>query len=51
MIYLIFDCVSANRAVQINEEFRDFARVKPQDLAHYDLNVATRKTLKLKGLL
>lgn len=51
MIYLIFDCVSANREITINEEFQDFARVKPQDLAQYDLNVATRKTLSLKGLL
>ncbi|MCC7968645.1 nucleoside triphosphatase NudI, partial [Escherichia coli] len=23
----------------------------PEDLVHYDLNVATRKTLRLKGLL
>ncbi|STF40428.1 NUDIX-family hydrolase [Escherichia coli] len=48
MIYLIFDCVSANREVKINEEFQDYAWVKPEDLAHYDLNVATRKTLRLK---
>lgn len=51
MIYLIFDCVSANREITINEEFQDFAWVKPQDLAQYDLNVATRKTLSLKCLL
>ncbi|HHV7384108.1 TPA: nucleoside triphosphatase NudI [Escherichia fergusonii] len=51
MIYLIFDCVSANREITINEEFQDFAWVKPQYLAQYDLNVATRKTLSLKGLL
>ena len=51
MIYLIFDCVSANREITINEEFQDFAWVKQQDLAQYDLNVATRKTLSLKGLL
>lgn len=48
MIYLIFDCVSANRDVKINEEFQDYAWVKPEDLVHYDLNVATRKTLRLK---
>ncbi|HAM7087213.1 TPA: nucleoside triphosphatase NudI, partial [Escherichia coli] len=46
-----FDCVSANRDVKINEEFQDYAWVKPEDLVHYDLNVATRKTLRLKGLL
>ncbi|HDX2529556.1 TPA: nucleoside triphosphatase NudI, partial [Escherichia coli] len=51
MIYLIFDCVSANREVKINEEFQDYAWVKPEDLVHYDLNVTTRKTLRLKGLL
>lgn len=28
MIYLIFDCVSANREVKINEEFQDYAWVK-----------------------
>ena len=51
MIYLIFDCISANRDVTINEEFQDYAWVKAEDLPHYDLNVATRKTLTLKGLL
>ena len=51
MIYLIFDCVSANREVKINEEFQAFAWVKAEDLGSYDLNIATRKTLTLKGLL
>lgn len=51
MIYLIFDCVAANREVNINEEFQAFARVKAEDLGTYDLNIATRKTLTLKGLL
>lgn len=51
MIYLIFDCVAENREVNINEEFQAFAWVKPEDLGTYDLNVATRKTLTLKGLL
>ena len=51
MIYLIFDCVAANSEVNINEEFQAFAWVKPEDLGTYDLNVATRKTLTLKGLL
>lgn len=51
MIYLIFDCISENRDVEINEEFQDFAWVSPQDLPRYDLNVATRETLSLKGLL
>lgn len=51
MIYLIFDCISANREVVINEEFQDYAWVSPSDLTKYDLNVATRRTLSLKGLL
>ncbi|MCX9033833.1 nucleoside triphosphatase NudI [Citrobacter portucalensis] len=51
MIYLIFDCVAANREVKINEEFQAFAWVKPEDLGAYDLNIATRKTLTLKELL
>lgn len=51
MIYLIFDCVSANREVIINEEFQDYAWVKPHDLHRYDLNEATRNTLAQKGLL
>ena len=51
MIYLIFDCVAANREGKINEEFQAFAWVKPEDLSAYDLNIATRKTLTLKGLL
>ena len=51
MIYLIFDCVAANREVNINEEFQAFAWVKAEALGTYDLNIATRKTLTLKGLL
>ena len=51
MMYLIFDCVAANREVNINEEFQAFAWVKAEDLGTYDLNIATRKTLTLKGLL
>ena len=51
MIYLIFDCVAANREVNINEEFQAFAWVKAEDLGTYDLNIATRKTLTLKVLL
>lgn len=51
MIYLIFDCVSTNRDIRLNDEFQDYAWVKPEELALYDLNVATRHTLTLKGLL
>ena len=51
MIYLIFDCVAANRDIVLNEEFQDLAWVKPDAFPHYDLNVATRATLTQKGLL
>ena len=51
MIYLVFDCVSTNREIVLTDEFQDYAWVKQEDLASYDLNVATRKTLTLKGLL
>ena len=51
MIYLIFDCVSANRDVTFNEEFQEIAWVKPEALASMDLNVATRETFRQKGLL
>lgn len=51
MIYLIYDCISANREVTINEEFQAYAWVTPQELHRYDLNEATRQTLAQKGLL
>ena len=51
MIYLIFDCVAANRDIALNEEFQAHAWVKPEDFPNYDLNVATRATLSKKGLL
>ncbi len=51
MIYLIFDCHAANREIAFNEEFETVAWVRPEDLASYDLNEATRITLKAKGLL
>ena len=51
MIYLIFDCVSANRDITFNEEFQEVAWVKPEALADMDLNVATRETFRQKGLL
>ncbi|MFE4112204.1 nucleoside triphosphatase NudI [Kosakonia sp. YIM B13611] len=51
MIYLIFDCISVNREVSINDEFQDYAWVMPADLHRYDLNDATRNTLRMKGVL
>ncbi len=49
MIYLMFDCVSANRQVTFNEEFQDVAWVKHAELGNYDLNEATRITFNKKG--
>lgn len=51
MIYLIFDCHAGNRDISLNDEFEDFAWVRPEQMADYDLNVATRTTLAAKGLL
>ncbi|MMZ70607.1 Nucleoside triphosphatase NudI [compost metagenome] len=51
MIYLIFDCISANRDVTFNEEFQEIAWVAPESLNTLDLNEATRLTFKQKGLL
>lgn len=51
MIYLIFDCRAANRAVDINDEFEDYAWVRKGEFESYDLNAATRTTLAAKGLI
>ena len=51
MIYLIFDCISANRDVTFNEEFQEVAWVKPESLGELDLNEATRMTFTQKGWL
>ncbi len=51
MVYLIFDCHAANRDIGLNDEFEDFAWVRPEQLADYDLNDATRTTLAARGLL
>ena len=47
----MLDCPRSDREITLNDEFQAYAWVKPQDLHRYDLNVATRKTLTLKGLL
>ncbi|WP_312996624.1 nucleoside triphosphatase NudI [Leclercia sp.] len=51
MIYLIFDCVTANREIAFNEEFQEIIWVAPEALAALDLNEATRITFAQKGLL
>lgn len=51
MIYLIFDCISANRQVTFNDEFQEVAWVRLEALKALDLNEATRITFAQKGLL
>ncbi|MFD1801182.1 nucleoside triphosphatase NudI [Mixta tenebrionis] len=51
MIYLIFDCISANREITFNEEFQEVAWVSAEALKEKDLNEATRITFAQKGLL
>lgn len=51
MIYLIFDCLSANRDITFNEEFQEIIWVKPEMIKSLDLNEATRITFIQKGLI
>jgi nucleoside triphosphatase len=51
MIYLIFDCLSANRTITFNEEFQEIAWVSPDVIKEMDLNDATKITFAQKGLL
>ena len=51
MIYLIFDCMSANRNVTFNEEFQEITWVSPDKLKNMDLNEATLITFSQKGLI
>lgn len=51
MIYLIFDCISANRDVDFNEEFQDIVWVSPGAMRNMDLNEATKITFSQKGLI
>ncbi|GAB2942538.1 nucleoside triphosphatase NudI [Hafnia psychrotolerans] len=51
MIYLIFDCVSANRHITFNEEFQEIIWVTPETMKSMDLNEATRITFTQKGLI
>lgn len=51
MIYLIFTCQAKNTVITLNEEFETYAWVRKEDLPGYDLNEATRITLKQRGLI
>lgn len=51
MIYLIYDCISANRDITFNDEFQQIAWVSPEAIGAMDLNAATRITFAQKGLI
>jgi nucleoside triphosphatase len=51
MIYLIFDCISANRNITFNEEFQEIIWASADALKNLDLNEATRITFAQKGLI
>ena len=45
MIYLLFACRAVDDAIELNEEFIEYAWVSPPELEVYDLNEETRQTL------
>ncbi|MGC6389095.1 nucleoside triphosphatase NudI [Ewingella sp. S1.OA.A_B6] len=51
MIYLLFNCWAKNDHIVISDEFESYAWVHPDEFASYDLNEATKITLKQRGLL
>ncbi|MGG4625133.1 nucleoside triphosphatase NudI [Serratia odorifera] len=51
MIYLIFDCVSANRTITFNQEFQEIIWLPPAAIKNLDLNEATRVTFRQKGVI
>ncbi|CAQ83322.1 MULTISPECIES: nucleoside triphosphatase NudI [Photorhabdus] len=51
MIYLIFNCYAKNTKIIINDEFESYAWVMKEDLYKYDLNEATKITLKQRNLI
>ena len=51
MIYLLFECRIEEKAIELSDEFCDFAWVAPKRLEEMDLNPATRKTTQRYGIL
>lgn len=51
MIFLIFSCRACSTQLNLNQEFSEYAWVRPEALADYDLNVATVETFRKMGLL
>jgi nucleoside triphosphatase len=51
MVFLIYACTTDGRDPVINEEFDAFAWVGAHELNDYDMNEATRVTLRQVGIL
>jgi nucleoside triphosphatase len=51
MVFLIYRCTTNGAEPVVNEEFDAFAWVAPGEMARYDLNEATRATLRQVGIL
>lgn len=51
MIYLLFTCKAVGEEVRLNREFEKYAWVGAEDLGGFDLNKATKMTLKKIGFL
>jgi nucleoside triphosphatase len=51
MVFLIYSCLTHDEVPRINDEFEAYAWVAPADLETYDLNIATRETLRQIGVI
>jgi len=51
MVFLIYACTADGCDPVINEEFDSYAWVSPDELDRYDMNEATRVTLRQVGVL
>lgn len=51
MIFLMFDCEAVSTEINLNDEFDEYAWVKPAELHKYDLNPASIESFKQKGFL
>lgn len=51
MVFLIYLCTTDGADPVINEELEAFAWVSPDEMASYDLNVATRATMREVGII
>ncbi len=49
MIFLLYACRAVSGAVRLNDEFEQYAWVRREELAGYDLNLETRKTFQRLG--